>query len=60
MNQKFIYYIIFVLTFLLFNFVQEHARPNYSGDNTHYLLPWGTSELLTGYWPPFIALRFDS
>ena len=33
MNQKFIYYIIFVLTFLLFNFVQEHARPNYSGDN---------------------------
>jgi len=29
MNRKYLYYIIFGFTFILFNIVQENIRPNY-------------------------------
>ena len=32
-NRKYIYYIVFGITFLLFNIVQEFFRPNYNGEN---------------------------
>ena len=32
-NKKYIYYIVFGITFLLFNIVQEYFRPNYNGEN---------------------------
>ena len=33
MNRKFIYYIIFAISFLLFSIVQDYIRPNYDGAN---------------------------
>ena len=33
MNRKYLYYIIFVFTFILFNIVQENIRPNYNEGN---------------------------
>ena len=33
MNRKFVYYIIFALSFLLFSIVQDYIRPNYDGAN---------------------------
>ena len=34
MNRKYLYYIIFGFTFILFNIVQENIRPNYEGGNS--------------------------
>ena len=34
MNKKYYYYIIFGITFLLFNLVQDNIRPNYDGGNS--------------------------
>ena len=33
MNRKFVYYIIFAISFLLFSIVQDCIRPNYDGAN---------------------------
>ena len=33
MNRKFVYYIIFAVSFLLFSIVQDYIRPNYDGAN---------------------------
>ena len=33
MNRKFVYYIIFAISFLLFSIVQDYIRPNYDGAN---------------------------
>ena len=33
MTRKYLYYIIFGFTFILFNIVQENIRPNYEGGN---------------------------
>ena len=33
MNRKYLYYIIFGFTFILFNLVQENIRPNYNEGN---------------------------
>ena len=33
MNRKYLYYIIFGFTFILFNIVQENIRPNYNEGN---------------------------
>ena len=33
MNRKYLYYIIFGFTFILFNLVQENIRPNYTKGN---------------------------
>ena len=33
MNRKYLYYIIFGFTFILFNIVQENIRPNYTKGN---------------------------
>ena len=34
MTRKYLYYIIFGFTFILFNIVQENIRPNYEGGNS--------------------------
>ena len=34
MIRKYLYYIIFGFTFILFNIVQENIRPNYEGGNS--------------------------
>ncbi len=56
MNRKYLYYIIFGFTFILFNIVQENIRPNYKKGNALIIYFFGVipNFLVGKSWPSFL------